>query len=590
MCSWKTAISLAWIFSSLLLADNQKISELPASGTLGRTDLFLVSTDDGDGTYTSKSLVASKLLNYYNVLAYGATGNGTTDDTTALQAAIDAAGSGGTVYVPAGTYLITAALDLDGYITIQGEYGRSIIKQSTASTPVFANSPAANIDGVKFYGITFDASAPGVVGWSNPGYYTSYSQWINCLWTKSLSVGIQTVLGECTIYNPTAGKTGTVSTSFQWLDLDGTSAKVSFGVTIIGGYIWGCEGGDAAIEIDNGNSILLVGTVFQGHKVTPLVLKGVLCSKLLSCNFENINSSSGHDCLIDAVKNTENNSGSHVSLENCQFQNNNVTNTWDSLVYIGSAGTCSVTGSSGNMGGYYTVDSGGNHDEDFHVIGLNRTVGYSGSLKHNGWCMGNAGLTLQGLYAAGDIIWTARSTAPSVPVEGSVYFDTGANTLTGAPGLRRYTSAAWTDVGQLTAVVDVNNAEIKALAGTPIELIAAPGSGKIVIVDSLSLFLDYSGGALAEPSAPDDLAIEYDNGTGEQIATWDSTGFITGTADGFITIVPGNLGAGATAVTTSANVNKNVVLLNTGGDYTGVSSTSEIRVIAKYRILGGLGL
>jgi len=140
------------------------------------------------------------------------------------------------------------------------------------------------------------------------------------------------------------------------------------------------------------------------------------------------------------------------------------------------------------------------------------------------------------------------------------------------------------------AIVDVNNAEIKALASTPIPLVAAPGTGKIIEIESVSLYLDYSGGALAEPSAPNDLALYYDGGSGEQIVTWDTTGFITAAADAFSMIRPGNIGAAAGTVTTAANVNKNVVLKNTGENYTGAGSTSEMRVIVRYRIHSGLGL
>lgn len=47
---------------------------------------------------------------YTNVLDYGATGNGTTDDTSAIQAAVTAA-AGGPVYFPAGTYVISSTIN-----------------------------------------------------------------------------------------------------------------------------------------------------------------------------------------------------------------------------------------------------------------------------------------------------------------------------------------------------------------------------------------------------------------------------------------------------------------------------------------------
>jgi len=51
----------------------------------------------------------------YNVKAFGATGDGSTDDTAAIQAAINAAeaAGGGEAFLPAGEYIISAALDID---------------------------------------------------------------------------------------------------------------------------------------------------------------------------------------------------------------------------------------------------------------------------------------------------------------------------------------------------------------------------------------------------------------------------------------------------------------------------------------------
>lgn len=60
---------------------------------------------------------------------YNATGNGTSDDTTAIQSAITACASGQVVLVPAGTYRITAPIRVKSGVTVRGEgMGRSIIK------------------------------------------------------------------------------------------------------------------------------------------------------------------------------------------------------------------------------------------------------------------------------------------------------------------------------------------------------------------------------------------------------------------------------------------------------------------------------
>ena len=142
-----------------------------------------------------------------------------------------------------------------------------------------------------------------------------------------------------------------------------------------------------------------------------------------------------------------------------------------------------------------------------------------------------------------------------------------------------------TDSTLKTDTVEITNAQIKAIAATPKELVAAPGADKLVEVLSAVLILDYGSEVLAEPSAPDDLALEYDNGTGTQIATWDTTGFITASADAMEIVAAGSVGGAGSAIGAATNVNKNVVLINTGGEYTGnASNDTTITVKITYRV------
>lgn len=73
---------------------------------LDAADVGAMTEADADLKYTLKG------TQFYSVKDYGATGDGVTDDTVAIQAAVTAATAGvdGTVYFPVGTYLISAPI------------------------------------------------------------------------------------------------------------------------------------------------------------------------------------------------------------------------------------------------------------------------------------------------------------------------------------------------------------------------------------------------------------------------------------------------------------------------------------------------
>ncbi len=76
-----------------------------------------------------------------NVKDHGVTGDGSTDDTVALQACVDAADAGSTIFFPPGTYLISAPITMKDSCSYLGA-GRS-----TASASVIKQKNSANITG-----------------------------------------------------------------------------------------------------------------------------------------------------------------------------------------------------------------------------------------------------------------------------------------------------------------------------------------------------------------------------------------------------------------------------------------------------------
>ncbi|HEC03672.1 MAG TPA: hypothetical protein ENI81_09070, partial [Phycisphaerales bacterium] len=94
---------------------------------------------------------------YYDVKAYGAVGDGVTDDATAIQAAIDAveAAGGGIVYFPQGTYIIDAVLTIDSdNVTLRGVGNTAILKckDSTSINLILINASNITVEKLAFDG------------------------------------------------------------------------------------------------------------------------------------------------------------------------------------------------------------------------------------------------------------------------------------------------------------------------------------------------------------------------------------------------------------------------------------------------------
>ena len=118
-------LASASVTSSKLAASSVTSSHIQ-DGAVASVDLSLcsvVNTKIASGAVTADKLAPDAKL-VFNVKSYGAVGNGTTDDTTAFQNALDAASAanGGIVWVPTGNYRIASHLSIPAHVTLEGVF------------------------------------------------------------------------------------------------------------------------------------------------------------------------------------------------------------------------------------------------------------------------------------------------------------------------------------------------------------------------------------------------------------------------------------------------------------------------------------
>ena len=113
---------------------------------------FVIKTSGNTTLYTFDNMRLGRGINFYDVKDYGAVGDGTTDDTTAVSNAL---ATGGAVYFPKGTYLISSITLTTAKQRLYGEGRTSIIKHSTANSNLFT----VQADDVVFENLTFYGAA-----------------------------------------------------------------------------------------------------------------------------------------------------------------------------------------------------------------------------------------------------------------------------------------------------------------------------------------------------------------------------------------------------------------------------------------------
>lgn len=128
------------------------------SGEALQNNVFDVNSSDvrylPAGIGATSTNVQAKLRETVSVKDFGAVGDGVTDDTAAIQAAIDAAPTGGSIVFPTGTYSVASIITLKSDISLIG-YGAKLIRTGSNDHILSANF-VDNLKNVHIEGLSFD--------------------------------------------------------------------------------------------------------------------------------------------------------------------------------------------------------------------------------------------------------------------------------------------------------------------------------------------------------------------------------------------------------------------------------------------------
>lgn len=193
-------------------------SAVPLMGaTNGRVSNYIQDhLTNSDPPYLA-NYVATKAGPVYDVKAFGAKGNGSTDDSAAIQAAITAitaAGAGGVVFFPAGSYLVNTAIDATditaGPVIFRGTgrqiggttKGTQILGQTGGVVFDCTGSQALVIEDMTIrYGATNASSVAILLARSNVGAYCQFTTVQRCTISMPNNAAMNGGLGSVGVYN-----------------------------------------------------------------------------------------------------------------------------------------------------------------------------------------------------------------------------------------------------------------------------------------------------------------------------------------------------------------------------------------------------
>lgn len=316
------------------MSGSNHISQFRAPTTRVQTGVY----EDGRPIYTQYADTAA--LNGPTFLAsdYGATGDGVTDDTAAIQAAINAAqaAGGGRVLLPASPCLISAPLVISvDNVTLQGAgWASELVASSSfgANPMIHVQSPGtfrygiiladfflngSNVAGI--IGAQLDSTYHALVDHVRIRYCLGTSLWFNGVSTQ---YGAYNYLRHSTITDGGAG-TGVLTNYSEWLIVEAcsfvtfaTAGGIGVHLTNLNCQVLGCQfdNTDTALYLDYSHRASIADCQFDRGGTRFVNMRGNQGTTITGCVF-NTRTGTGTEAIYINDSNNNANSISGCTVE-----------------------------------------------------------------------------------------------------------------------------------------------------------------------------------------------------------------------------------------------------------------------------------
>jgi len=423
----------------------KRVDELTALTTPLHDDLLYIMHDP-DATKLHRKIEIGSLRDHFNVKDYGAAGDGVTDDTTAIQAAINAGvAAGRRVFLPPGTYLLSDDVAGASGLYIEGTPRQTVLVQSVTGKSCLDLRTGADVGPVTVRGLTFRATAGECYGIraEATSWYLTGLRVTECDFEANLYHGVLGKMALCTFEQTFFGHSGTA---------DGYWRPVWMGNVDVGRYAFSntfrdCKfvrsiGADGAVEMATGYATTFDNCIWEVCTTPAIYARGMTTIVLINPTFEGIDPNGAVNCVLDVA---DDGLGARRNPQITWLGGrcSQSTGMTDALCYTDSGSLIDIRGAILNVQGYITMRAGAIYDRNANVHGC-LLVGYAGTVYRTGelatWSLWN----LAGNYA---FRIPPLSAEPSFPQEHNLYMDDGTNRGDHVRGLRYYDGAAFRDLG-----------------------------------------------------------------------------------------------------------------------------------------------